>query len=67
MLHMQGIRKQFEQTIVLREIELTINRGEILALLGPSGCGKSTLFRIIAGLESANRSIRFQFIGAILA
>lgn len=55
MLHMQGIRKQFEQTIVLREIELTINRGEILALLGPSGCGKSTLLRIIAGLESADQ------------
>lgn len=55
MLHMQGIRKQFEQTLVLRDIELTLNRGEILALLGPSGCGKSTLLRIIAGLESADQ------------
>ncbi len=55
MLHMQGIRKQFEQTIVLRDIELTLNRGEILALLGPSGCGKSTLLRIIAGLEAADQ------------
>ncbi|MFD3166583.1 ABC transporter ATP-binding protein [Herpetosiphon sp. NSE202] len=55
MLHMQGIRKQFEQTLVLRDIDLTLNRGEILALLGPSGCGKSTLLRIIAGLESADQ------------
>src|SRR5699024_8427611 len=36
--------------IVFRGVDITVGRGEILALLGPSGCGKSTLLRIIAGL-----------------
>src|SRR5690606_1932991 len=35
----------------LRDISMTIGRGEFLALVGPSGCGKSTLLRCIAGLR----------------
>jgi len=35
----------------LRDIALTVGRGELVALVGPSGCGKSTLLRIIAGLR----------------
>jgi NitT/TauT family transport system ATP-binding protein len=37
----------------LRDISLTVNRGEFVSLVGPSGCGKSTLLRIIAGLRQA--------------
>ena len=37
----------------LRDISLTVDRGELLALVGPSGCGKSTLLRIVAGLRPA--------------
>jgi len=37
----------------LRDISLTVNRGEFISLVGPSGCGKSTLLRIIAGLRPA--------------
>jgi len=37
----------------LRDITLTVGRGELIALVGPSGCGKSTLLRIVAGLRPA--------------
>lgn len=36
---------------VLKDINLTISKGEMVCILGPSGCGKSTLLRIIAGFE----------------
>jgi NitT/TauT family transport system ATP-binding protein len=39
----------------LRDIDLTVGRGELVAVVGPSGCGKSTLLRIIAGLLAPSR------------
>lgn len=49
----KNINKSFEQFDALKNIDFTINNGELTALLGPSGCGKTTLLRIIAGLETA--------------
>ena len=46
-----GMTKSFDATPVLRSVDLTVNDGELVALLGPSGSGKTTLLKIIAGLE----------------
>jgi len=39
----------------LREVEFSINKGEMVAITGPSGCGKTTLLHILAGIESIDR------------
>jgi sn-glycerol 3-phosphate transport system ATP-binding protein len=51
-LELDGLRKNFGATEVLRQIDLSLADGEMLAIVGASGCGKSTLLRIIAGLET---------------
>ncbi|MFJ5765065.1 ABC transporter ATP-binding protein [Lysinibacillus sp. NPDC093210] len=49
----EGLHKKYEQTTVLSNIEMTIEKGQFITLLGPSGCGKSTILRIVAGLTDA--------------
>jgi iron(III) transport system ATP-binding protein len=51
-LELEGIGKSFGSFTALRDIRLSIPRGELVCFLGPSGCGKTTLLRIIAGLET---------------
>ena len=46
--------KRFGDLEALRDIHLTIKRGEFISVVGPSGCGKTTFLRIIAGLEPAS-------------
>jgi len=50
-ISLNGIKKSFGETEVLKDINLDIKDGEFLILIGPSGCGKSTLMNLIAGLE----------------
>lgn len=52
MIKLQGVTKQFGTNIVLNNIDLEIESGEIFGIIGLSGAGKSTLLRLINGLES---------------
>lgn len=47
-----GVRKSFGHTEVLRGIDMTVDRGEVVCLLGPSGAGKSTFLRCVNHLET---------------
>ena len=52
MISMQGVNKHFGNLHVLRDIDLTVQRGQVVVVLGPSGSGKSTLCRTINRLET---------------
>lgn len=48
---LEKLTKDYLKLSVLKSINLTINKGEFIAIVGKSGCGKSTLLRLLAGLE----------------
>lgn len=60
LIEFQGFNKFFGEAQVLKGIDLSVQRGEVVVILGPSGCGKSTLLRCLNGLEVAySGSLRF--------
>ena len=55
LLTVSGVRFDYEDIPVLDNVDLSVNRGEFVALVGPSGCGKSTLLNLISGLLSPSK------------
>ncbi|MCY4328009.1 MAG: ATP-binding cassette domain-containing protein, partial [Rhodobacteraceae bacterium] len=58
-LELQDVNKVYrpmrrEPVHAVRDFSLTVNRGEIVALLGSSGCGKTSVLRMIAGFEEVS-------------
>ncbi len=49
-LRMDKLRKSYRRRTVIRDVSMTLNRGEVVALLGPNGSGKTTTFYAVAGL-----------------
>ena len=49
-LVVRHLRKSYKKRVVIRDVSMTLNRGEVVALLGPNGSGKTTSFYAIAGL-----------------
>lgn len=62
LIEFKGFNKYFGSQQVLKEIDLTVESGEVIVILGPSGCGKSTLLRCLNGLEVAH-SGQLRFAG----
>jgi iron(III) transport system ATP-binding protein len=51
MIRLSGVAKSFGVVEAVRELDLELAKGKVLALLGPSGCGKTTTLRLLAGFE----------------
>lgn len=55
LLRLENISKDYGSLEVIKDISLEVKKGEFVSILGPSGSGKTSLFRIIAGLDQADR------------
>ena len=57
LLEIRNLKKSFGDNVVLKDISLNVDKGEVLSIIGPSGSGKSTLLRCITGLEEEDSGV----------
>ena len=59
-LHIENITMQFGGVVAVNNLNLDVNKGEIIALIGPNGAGKTTAFNCVTGVyEPTNGKIDF--------
>ena len=54
-LSAKGLNKQYGKRMVVKDVDVFVERGEIVGLLGPNGAGKTTCFHIVTGLIKPNK------------
>lgn len=57
MIKVNGLEKSFDGNLILKGIDLQINKGDVIAIIGPSGSGKTTLLRCLNFLEKADKGV----------
>lgn len=57
LLKVTHLHKEFGPNVVLKDINLSVKKGEVVVIIGPSGCGKSTFFRCLNGLEEIQSGV----------
>jgi D-xylose transport system ATP-binding protein len=57
LLSLRGVSKRFGAVQALKDVDLELHRGEVVALLGDNGAGKSTLIKVIAGVAPADKGV----------
>ena len=57
LLIIKGLEKQYGNQVVLKDINLSVAKGEVVVVIGPSGCGKSTFLRCLNGLEEIQKGV----------
>ena len=55
-LEINNITKRFGDLVAVRDVSLTVPKGELCAIIGPNGAGKTTFFNLISGFFSAYRA-----------
>lgn len=51
LLEVKNLHKAFDKHVVLNDVNTTVRKGDVIAIIGPSGCGKSTFLRSLNMLE----------------
>jgi branched-chain amino acid transport system ATP-binding protein len=62
MLKVEGVDKSFEDFMAVNGADLTVGKGELVAVIGPNGAGKTTLFNLVTGQLNSDRG-RIEFMG----